>query len=303
MAVSFDGTHLASSGRGSIFQVWDIRLGEVIFDLLGGHTQSESVGSIGFSSNGAWLASGSDSGTICIWDIAGGGALISTIHEHTGQINQVLFSPINKLLASASNDGSICLWNLNEGEQPSLHSRFYGDDFWDVSFSTDGLQFASGGSGCTIRLRSTKTGTLLVGPLEGHEAPIGCVRFSPNGSYLVSSAIDRTVRVWDTHDGTLLAGPFPIDSSVHSSQSVSLSLDPQGSSLAYATTDAKIQVIDTHSGTLVSGPFSGHTADVNSVHFLPNSTQLISGSADGTIRIWDTRIFLTRRCPSGVRFG
>ncbi|GAB1522338.1 hypothetical protein RhiTH_005452 [Rhizoctonia solani] len=289
MAVSSDGTRLASSGYGGIIQVWDIRLGEVTFDLLGGHAQSEFVGSIEFSSNGAQLASGSSNGTICIWDVAGGGALISTIHEHTDQINRLFFSPINKLLASASNDGSICLWNLHEGEQPSLHLRFYGNDYWDISFSTDGLQLASGGSNCLIYIRSTKTGSLLVGPLAGHEAPIGCVRFSPNGSYLVSSAMDRTVRVWGTQDGTLLAGPFPVDASVYSSRFISLSLDPQGSSLAYSTTDAKIQIIGTRSGTLISGPFSGHTADVNSVHFLPNSTQLISGSADGTIRIWDTR--------------
>ncbi|QRW23378.1 peptidase C14 [Rhizoctonia solani] len=119
MAVSSDGTRLASSGYGGIIQVWDIRLGE--------------------------LASGSSNGTICIWDVAGGGALISTIHEHTDQINRLFFSPINKLLASASNDGSICLWNLHEGEQPSLHLRFYGNDYWDISFSTDGLQLASGG--------------------------------------------------------------------------------------------------------------------------------------------------------------
>jgi WD40 repeat protein len=33
----------------------------------------------------------------------------------------------------------------------------------------------------------------------------------------------------------------------------------------------------------------GHTNDVTSVGFSPNGTRIVSGSGDGTTRIWDTK--------------
>ncbi|GAB1522319.1 hypothetical protein RhiTH_005433 [Rhizoctonia solani] len=286
--VSRDGARIASYGTGGNIQVWDIRRGEVVLDLVGGHPQSGHIQSAAFSSKGSQLASGSRDGTICIWDIASGGLLTTTIHYHPGSINTLASSPSDSMLASASFDGTICLWNLRAGEQPSIRFEHHDGD-WDVCFSPDGTLMASAGRGRVIRIRSTQTGALSINPLQGHHAAIGCVRFSPDGQRLASSSQDMTVRMWSPHDGTLLAGPFYMSMDAHFFQPMSFSPDPQGAFLACAMSDATIQIINSRTGELTYGPFIGHTSAIQSVHFLPGGTQLISSSGDGTIRIWEAQ--------------
>jgi WD40 repeat protein len=36
-----------------------------------------------------------------------------------------------------------------------------------------------------------------------------------------------------------------------------------------------------------AGPFAGHTYSVDSVAFLPDGQHIVSGSGNGTIRVWD----------------
>ncbi len=40
-------------------------------------------------------------------------------------------------------------------------------------------------------------------------------------------------------------------------------------------------------GETVAGPFTGHTSWVKSVAFSPDGHRIVSGSSDGTIRVWN----------------
>ncbi|KAF8607414.1 WD40 repeat-like protein, partial [Ceratobasidium sp. AG-I] len=46
---------------------------------------------------------------------------------------------------------------------------------------------------------------------------------------------------------------------------------------------------DAHTGQMVGEPLEGHTGEVHSVAYSPDSTHIVSGSDDNTIRIWDAR--------------
>ena len=46
---------------------------------------------------------------------------------------------------------------------------------------------------------------------------------------------------------------------------------------------------DAMTGDLVSGPFKGHTNNVMSVSFSPDTNYIVSGSFDKTIIVWDTK--------------
>ena len=48
--------------------------------------------------------------------------------------------------------------------------------------------------------------------------------------------------------------------------------------------------ITAQDGTLISLPFEGHTKLCCSVTFSPDGWQIVSGSGDNTIRIWDTQL-------------
>lgn len=124
-AIAFnpDGTELASaswqttpatgsSSRRKTITLWDAQTGDIILDLE--HTRR--VQSLGFSPDGALLASGSgESGTgaehdIYVWD-ARDGTQLTVLKGHRGIINNLRFSDDGSQIASASNDGTMRLWD------------------------------------------------------------------------------------------------------------------------------------------------------------------------------------------------
>ena len=69
------------------------------------------VYSVSFSPDGQTLASGSDDGTVRLWDVNTGN-LLHTLTEHRGSVYSVSFSPDGQTLASGSFDRTVLLWKL-----------------------------------------------------------------------------------------------------------------------------------------------------------------------------------------------
>jgi alpha-2-macroglobulin len=242
--------------------------------VLNGHTSW--VSSVAISPNGQTIASGSDDGTVNLWD-AHGHALLTTLAGHTESVLGVAFSADGKWLASSSKDKTVRVWDVGQ-RQLARTLEGHTAPVWSVAFSPTQMgQLASAGEDGTIRLWDAATGQLLR-QMDSPDEKIWNIAYSADGAALVASG-DR-VRVWKTATGkaglTFAASAFPDGIS-------NAFFSPDGRTLA--TAGKKLQLWDAQSGQLLR-TFEGHTAWVWSVGFSPDGLRLVSGSKDQTVRIW-----------------
>ncbi|MCC6794079.1 MAG: hypothetical protein IT366_03095 [Candidatus Hydrogenedentes bacterium] len=169
-----------------------------------------------------------------------------------------------------------------------------------LAFSHDGRVLASSSWDGSVRLREPKTGADLL-CLRGHKAAVASVVFSPDDKYIAtcssSTAVpdDNSIRIWDSSTGRQVrsvlrqpgSGIMNVDWSADGSMIVAGSMD--NSILLYE--------VDTMEENLLGR----HDAPVLSVAFSPNCDQVVSGSLDWTVRIWDVRERREVTCLRGHR--
>ena len=159
---------------------------------LKGHTKKINV--LTFTPNGKMIASGSDDGTIRLWDTGTGTQLLSI---PTSKTNALAFSEDGKILAS-SNPVNIQLWDVDTGTQlTSLKGHSHSATV--LAFSTDSKILVSGGRDGTIRLLDISTGTELT-TFKGHVDRVNILSFSPDGKMLASGSTDGAIFLWGISD-------------------------------------------------------------------------------------------------------
>jgi WD40 repeat protein len=171
-----------------------------LLQTLEGHTLW--VNTVTFSEDGDMLASGSQDGTVRLWDPTTGQCL-QTLEAHNSPIITVAFFLKDEEmleLGSASDDGTVRLWDLATGQ--CLQTLKCGRVSM-VAFSNDGktLASASGWFTKTVRLWYLTTGQCLQ-TLECDR--VSRIAFSKDGSTLASASFDKTIRLWDITTGQCL---------------------------------------------------------------------------------------------------
>jgi WD40 repeat protein len=96
------------------------------------------VKSIAISPDGMCIASGSQDGTICVWNTTTGEIVAGPFTDHTGVVWSVAFSPDGKHVISGSEDGTICVWDATTGEMVAGQITGHIGEVITVGFSQDG---------------------------------------------------------------------------------------------------------------------------------------------------------------------
>jgi len=116
LAWSPDGKEIAAggsqpSGGGEdlgTLDVWEAATGKSI-DLTTAAIQFDRIQSLAWSPDSRYLAAGTDSGRILLWDMANQ-VPIALLIGHKSDVNGFSWSPDGKQLASSSSDGTVLVW-------------------------------------------------------------------------------------------------------------------------------------------------------------------------------------------------
>ncbi|ARI81869.1 WD40 repeat domain-containing protein [Microcystis aeruginosa] len=261
------------------------------YNRLEGH--NSRVNSVSFSRDGKTLATGSDDGTIKLWDVETGQE-IRTLSGHNGKVNSVSFSPDGKTLATGSEDKTIKLWNVETGEEIGTLSGHDGYVF-SVSFSRDGKTLATGSDDGTIKLWDVETGQ-EIRTLSGHNGKVNSVSFSSDGKTLAFDSDGGTIKLWyiDIETGKEIRTL----SEWNRGCVYSVSFSNDGKTLATGSADKTIKLWNVETGEEIR-TLSGHNGKVNSVSFSSDGKTLATGSADKTIKLWNVETGKEIRTLSG----
>lgn len=189
-----------------------------------------------------------------------------------------------RYLLSSSADCTIRLWSLDSWANLVVY-RGHQSPVWDVRFCPHGHYFASASADHSARLWSTPQ----IAPLRlfvGHDSDVETLAWHPNGAYIFTAAGggDRTVRMWDIVRGNtvrLFTG--------HAGNVTALACAPGGHVVASADDRGEIILWSLATGRLLKRMRGHGRGGVWSLDWSIESTVLVSGGADGTVRVWDVQ--------------
>eukprot|EP01117_Protostelium_nocturnum_P010084 TRINITY_DN3599_c0_g1_i2.p1 TRINITY_DN3599_c0_g1~~TRINITY_DN3599_c0_g1_i2.p1 ORF type:complete len:408 (-),score=73.25 TRINITY_DN3599_c0_g1_i2:177-1355(-) len=220
-------------------------------------TMPEKAGSIISSIDGQYCVMGGISGTIYVWQVATG-HLLKSWEGHYKKVTCLSFTEDDSFLVSGGEDATIHVWNISS----ILHS-----------FDSSVVKPYSTWSDHSLSITSLYCG---FGGMNGR---------------IVSTSKDRTCKIWDIPSKTLLATlVFPTGIECCCMDNAERFLFAGGIDgkiygvhlfASYSITDAALKESPQ---TL----YTGHTQPITSLGVSWDGMTLVSGSLDGSIKLWDT---------------
>jgi WD40 repeat protein len=251
--------------------------GMLVMTLVG---HDHGVTSLASDTDGRWIVSGSEDGTVRVWD-AGDGQQLRVLARHKLGVRAVALSGSGLALVGCA-DGVIRLWEVEGGELVRRLPRNGGRAPTAVALSLDGRVAVCASRGRDLRVWDTGQDA-AVRILTGHTDQVTAVAVSADGTRAVSGSDDCTIRLWNLATGQLTHCIEAHDAAVNA-----VALSGDGRFALSGSSDHSVKLWNAETGEL-SRTLEGHQASVTSVALAAAGWRAISGSSDRSVTLWDLR--------------
>jgi WD40 repeat protein len=257
-ALSRDDRFVVAYGGDDVLLAWDLASGERVGSA---ELSPHAAGAYAFSADCAFSPAGdyvvfaADSG-LARWTWPG------------RDLERFLYRPEQPTSCAVSPDGTLIVAGMYEG---TLR-------LWDARSGAERTPLQAHGK----TVRRMKLGSVEVSSVDDRRRGVTRCAFSRDGKVIVTASADTTVRAWDVRTGEERAAFHGHDGPV-----TGCAVSADGSLVASASgTTLKVWNLETADEVAA---FEGHTDEVAACAFSPDGGFLVSASADGTLKLWDTR--------------
>jgi len=195
---------------------------------------------------------------------------------HSGQVDNICYSPNGKYLLSGSEDNTIKLWDVKSGKVLRTFSCVFYHLKTPMDYSPDGRYIVTANFNDTVMWDIVTGGILKT--FSGHKDEIISICINPNANFL-ATADEYVIKIWEVNTGKFI---HTLDEGI-----LSMDFSPDGEKLITGLFDNKsIKLFELNSGKLLR-EFSVNSKEIFSVIITPDEKRFISGGHDNGITLWD----------------
>lgn len=319
IAFNPDGSLLASSGWDRTVRVWNFKK----MTQLNVYKTKDAATSVAFSPDGALLAFGEWGGTVTIWDLALKKKVFQVNgNKNFGYITGIAFSPDGNYFTTMNSNWGVLSYKVPEHGKVAHQKSYFTNSGRTIVYSADSKYFAAA-SNDTLRLWNTELRKWTI--LYKCDTTINSLVFSPNNAQIAISFKDRPIKIFDIqkrasvltiHDmmdgatclayspdgkriaatGYGWAGVWDTESGVKLTNLIqqtddknwieAISFSPEGDKIAVGLGDGHIRFLS-YENTPVVKTLRGHSDYVTAIRFDPKTDNLLTGSDDDGLRLWN----------------
>ena len=281
LALSTDGTMIASAGGNGNVWIWNVKDGQVVLKLDG------RIANLAFSPDGKFIASCGGDPIATVWDLRTAQVLLK-LKGSDEPVKAIAFSRDGQWFASGALDGKIRLWEFPSGKlartmgiQDALEGKATCSEILCLAFAPDGRTLASGASEVdpAVRVWEVATGKQTTA-FERLGGAIHAVAYSPDGTLLAAGGANNAVRLFDLAKSL---ERVPVNGHLATVEAVAITGD--GKTCLTGSLDGTLRIWEAASGKELALLRTGR---VNALTLSPDSKMLATCSAyDHQIRLWD----------------
>lgn len=278
-----------------------VQASSTLLDATSGELPARLLGPIGpqsvsVSADGHLLAvAQAATDTVALYRLSSGAPeKLATLDAGPGSQKNyaVAVSPNGRLVATGGTEGTITLWGVSNPDHPTRLGTITGipNTVYSLDFAPNDLSLAAAdGNGTILRWNiadSAHPQSQMALSMPGTN-PVRAVTYSPNSTTLAGAGDSGALAVWQNGDQTPI-----VASGTNDSDFQTVSFNPDGSELAVGSGNDDTISAWTLVGNqlhLAAGPIVAATSEIDSVAYSPDGSILAESSADGSIRLYDTK--------------